>query len=141
MLDLTNRELRKKHMADLTVKELLMFFGILILSTRFEFGIRAELWSSTAPSKYRPAPAFGKCGMSRTRFDVLFTAMRWSDQPDERPEEMSSETFRWQLVKDFVDRFNHHRATRYYPSESICVDKSMSRWYGLGGFWINIGIP
>ena len=66
MLDLTNRELRKKNIADLTIKELLMFFGLLILSTRFEFGSRAELWSSTAPSKYRPAPAFGKCGMSNS---------------------------------------------------------------------------
>jgi hypothetical protein len=23
----------------------------------------------------------------------------------------------------------------------LCVDKSFSRWYGLGGHWINIGLP
>jgi hypothetical protein len=141
MLSLTNRELRRRGAPDLTVTELLKFFGILILSTRFEFGSRSDLWSRTAPSKYRPAPAFGKCGMPRHRFDVLFTAIRWSHQPDERPEDMASEAYRWQLVKDFVNRFNSHRATRYSPSESICVDESMSRWYGLGGYWINVGIP
>jgi hypothetical protein len=141
MIVLTNRELRKRGAPDLCLAELLKFFGILLLATRFEFGSRAELWSTTAPSKYRPAPAFGTCGMSRKRFDVLFTSIKWSDQPDERPDDMTSEAFRWQLVKDFVNRFNVHRATRYFPSESICVDESISRWYGLGGYWINIGIP
>ncbi len=141
MLSLTNRELRKRGAPDLTMPELLKFFGILILSTRFEFGSRSELWSRTAPSKYRPAPAFGRCGMPRHRFDILFTAIKWSHQPDERPDDMTSEAYRWQLVKDFVKRFNSHRATRYSPSESICVDESMSRWYGLGGYWINVGIP
>ncbi len=106
MLTLTNRALRKQRAPDVNMSELLKFFGLLILSTRFEFGSCAELWSTTAPSKYRPAPSFGKCGMSRKRFDVLFTAVKWSDQPDERPDGMTSEAYRWQLVKDFVNRFN-----------------------------------
>ena len=25
----------------------------------------------------------------------------------------------------------------YHPSDSICVDESMSRWYGIRGHWIN----
>ena len=45
------------------------------------------------------------------------------------------------LVDDFIDNFNAHRVKRYFPSDSICVDKSMSCWYGLGGYWINIGLP
>ena len=28
----------------------------------------------------------------------------------------------------------------FLPSEWICVDESISRWYGLGFGWINIGI-
>ena len=141
MVTLTNRELKKRGAPDLTNSELLNFFGLLILSTRFEFGSRSELCSTTAPSKYRPAPSFGKCGVSRKRVDVLFTAVKWIDQPDERPDGMTSEAYRRQRVKDFVNRFNLHRATKYSPSESICVDESISRWYGLGGYWINIGIP
>ena len=41
----------------------------------------------------------------------------------------------------FVDVFNEYRATNYSPSDRICVDKSISRWYGIGGYWINIGLP
>jgi Transposase IS4 len=29
----------------------------------------------------------------------------------------------------------------FIPSEFICVDKSLSRWYGHGGKWINHGLP
>ena len=29
----------------------------------------------------------------------------------------------------------------FSPSELICVDESMSRWYGLGGEWLDIGLP
>ena len=31
-------------------------------------------------------------------------------------------------------------ARKYHPSDSICVDESMSRWYGIGGQWINAGL-
>jgi hypothetical protein len=44
-------------------------------------------------------------------------------------------------VQDFVDRFNEYRKASFIPSESICVDESMSRWYGQGGSWINHGLP
>jgi hypothetical protein len=26
------------------------------------------------------------------------------------------------------------------PAESICVDESISRWYGQGGHWIDLGL-
>ena len=34
-----------------------------------------------------------------------------------------------------------HRASYFNPSEMICVDESMSCWYGQGGHWINHGLP
>ena len=82
-----------------------------------------------------------RTGMTRHRYDDLWKALRWSDQPEERPEGMSSERYRWKLVSDFVDRFNEHRATRFIPSDRIYCDESMSKLYGLGGHWINIGLP
>ena len=30
---------------------------------------------------------------------------------------------------------------KFFPSDEICVDKCMSRWYGQGGHWINHGLP
>ena len=45
------------------------------------------------------------------------------------------------LVDDHVANFNRNCACNYHPSDSICVDESMSRWYGIGGHWINAGLP
>ncbi|KAI2493142.1 Transposase IS4 [Fragilaria crotonensis] len=91
--------------------------------------------------KYRPAPHFGLTGMSKHRFDVLFRAVRWSKQPPQRADNESTEQYRWKLVDDFVANFNDHRANFFSPSDTICVDESMSRWYGQGGHWINQGLP
>eukprot|EP00542_Grammatophora_oceanica_P010949 CAMPEP_0194045412 /NCGR_PEP_ID=MMETSP0009_2-20130614/16765_1 /TAXON_ID=210454 /ORGANISM="Grammatophora oceanica, Strain CCMP 410" /LENGTH=100 /DNA_ID=CAMNT_0038690263 /DNA_START=168 /DNA_END=467 /DNA_ORIENTATION=+ len=79
--------------------------------------------------------------MARHRFDDIWSAIRFSDQPTVRPEDMTSEQYRWRLVDDFVDNFNLHRRTHVIPGPCICADESMSRWYGQGGHWINIGLP
>jgi hypothetical protein len=51
------------------------------------------------------------------------------------------ETYQWQCVKGFVDRFNEHRAQQINPSDRLCVHEWMARWYGKGGYWINHGLP
>ncbi|KAI2508605.1 Transposase IS4 [Fragilaria crotonensis] len=141
MVHWTNVELNKASLKETTASEVLKFFGILILMTKFEFTTRSSLWNTTAWSKYRPAPQFGLTGMSKHRFKDLFSSMRWSNQPDAPGEGESSEEYRWKLVDDFVKNFNEHRANYFNPSELICVDESMSRWYGQGGHWINHGLP
>ena len=45
------------------------------------------------------------------------------------------------MVDDFIEDFNDYRASNYSPSDRICVDESISKWYGLGEHWINIGLP
>jgi hypothetical protein len=138
---LTSEQLIKDNKKPTTKGEILKFFGMLILITRFEFSNRSSLWSNVAPSKYIPAPALGKTGMSRHRFDHLMKHIRFSRQPAKRPQGMSSETYRWLLVDDHVMNFNDHRESTFTPSSHICADESISRWYGLGGEWINIGLP
>jgi hypothetical protein len=54
---------------------------------------------------------------------------------------MSCEAYRWLLIEDFVKNYNEHRRQFFHPGWLVCVDESMSRWYGLGGHWINIGLP
>ena len=125
-----------------SIGKILKFMGILLLLTRFEFGNRASLWSTKGRNRFMPAPNFGHTtGMSRERFDALWRYMVWSEQEEERPEEMSHEEWRWSLVQDFVDNFNEHREAFYSASMLICADESISRWYGLGGNWINLGLP
>jgi Transposase IS4 len=45
------------------------------------------------------------------------------------------------LDDDHVARFNDHRQCCFFPSERICLDESIARWYGQGGHWINMGLP
>jgi hypothetical protein len=112
-----------------------------VLTTHFDFGSRCELWSQTKWTKYEDAPEFGRTGMPRNRFDHIWSAITFSSQANPKPHTMSWEEHCWQLIDDFVSIFNRHRATYYYPSERICVDESISRWYGLGGSLIDVGLP
>ena len=136
-----NLQLEQKNRAPITRMELLKFFGILILATRFEFTSRHSLWATTPVSRYEQAPQFGKLRMSRDRFDAIWNRIRFGRQPNQRPDNMTSAEYRWLLVDAFVESFNLHRARNFIPGETICVDESMSRWYGQGGDWINHGLP
>jgi hypothetical protein len=143
MVDETSKRLRADNKVGTSLGELLKFFGVTILMTAFEFGERHSLWEKNhhRSCKYIPAPHFGQTGMSRDRYCHILRHLTWSHQPKERPPNMTSENHRWMLVQDFVIRFNEHRASHYSCSDAICVDESISRWYGLGGHWINMGLP
>ena len=54
---------------------------------------------------------------------------------------MTNSTWIWMLFGDFVKKFNKYSPLHYFPSGLICVDESMSKWYGLGGHCINMGLP
>jgi hypothetical protein len=139
-LTLENLLLKMKRVT--THGEVLKFFGVLILLvTRFEFSVRTSLWSNTAPSKYQPASSFGKTGMPRHCFDSIMSVIHFSRQPPVCPDHMSYEAYRWLLVDGFVTNFNSYRETNLCPSDLICADESISRWYGQGGYWINHGLP
>ena len=142
IINTTNHKLEEKQIIKTTRGEIIRFFGTLILITKYEFGSRSSLWSSHPPTKYENAPMFGaKTGFTRKRFNEIFTNIRFADQPDQKPDNMTSEQFRWLLVDGFVKEFNSHRVKSFKPSELICVDESISRWYGQGGDWINHGLP
>lgn len=47
---------------------------------------------------------------------------------------------RWDRVMAFVNAINNHKERSFIPSERICVDVSISRWYGLGVSWSDIGL-
>ena len=78
--------------------------------------------------------------MARNRFDLLLASIRFSKQRKEI-ERSDPRGYRWGLVQDFIDAFNEYRPVHVSPSEVICVDESISRWYGLGGDWIDKRLP
>ena len=142
ILNLTNVQLDKKGKSKLTMGELIKFFGITHLMTRYKFANRRDLWKSEGPTRFEPGANFGKLtGMIRDRYDDIFSNLRFSNQPDEKPAGMSEADYRWMLIDDHVELYNVHRANGYSPSGSLTGDESVSRWYGLGGDWIDIGLP
>ena len=141
MVKLTNIQLADKNRDPIDEQGLLKYLGVSLLATRFEFGDRGSLWNEKKRYKYIHPPQFGGTGISKNRYEEITGALRYSNQPSTRPDGMSHETWRWKLVDDFVYNFNEHREQYYTPSFILCVDESMSRWYGLGGHWINMGLP
>lgn len=86
------------------------------------------------------AANFAQIGMSRHRFEQILRCISFSFCP-EYQDNMNSAVQRWALVDDFVMAINHHRQSSFTRSESICIDESMSRWYGIGGSYTNKGLP
>jgi hypothetical protein len=84
---------------------ILKLFGLLILITQYEFSSQASLWSYTAKTKYQSALPFSRTGMSRHGFDSIWSAIRFSRQPDVWPQHLSLEAYRWLLIDGFVHAF------------------------------------
>ena len=47
----------------------------------------------------------------------------------------------WELVNDYIENFNQHSLENKSTSKRLCVYDSFSRWYLLGGYCINLGLP
>ena len=114
ILQLTNNELAMARKNYTMAGEIVKFFGVMLLVTWFEFGSRASLWINMSTNKYIPAPLFGLTGMPWKQFDDLWMCIRFSDQPHNRPSEMTSEQYRWRLVDDFIKNFNKHQGQNFF---------------------------
>jgi Transposase IS4 len=120
ILTLTNKSLCKNEGKEIKLGELLWFFGVVLLITKFDFGWRCKLWNAVSTFKYIHSPQFGiRTGMCHNRFEEIWMNLVFSAQPDECPDDMSSVMYRWMLVDDFVDNFNQQRHTHFRPSELV----------------------
>ena len=75
--------------------------------------------------------------MSRHRFESILSAIRFSHAEDAALEGGKN---RWNPVKYFVSAIKEHRKSCVTPSDLICCDEIISRCYGLGGDWIDVGL-
>jgi hypothetical protein len=106
---LTSRGLEDRDKTATSAGEVLKFIGVPIVATRFEFGNRHDIWSTTGANRLLNGPNFrAKTGMSRNRFDKFWSCMMFSDQTDQRENESSVQQ-RWKLATDFVGSINDHR--------------------------------
>ena len=54
---------------------------------------------------------------------------------------MNMKEWDWKLVNYQIEKYNNYILAKFSPSYRICVDEIFSRWYGLGGEWVNLGLP
>eukprot|EP00171_Calliarthron_tuberculosum_P008603 IDg8603t1 len=91
MVRMTNERLLARSLLPNTTGELVKFFGILILSTRVQFGSRDSLWSNRKPGKNLLAHSFCATSIPRDKFNTLWGLLRLSNQPAQRPPAMPCE--------------------------------------------------
>jgi Transposase IS4 len=92
ILILTNKSLRKNKGKEIELGELLRFFGVVLLITKFDFRRRRELWNTVLSFKYIPSPQFGiHTGMCHNCFEEI--CLVFSAQPDKCPPNMSTVTY------------------------------------------------
>ena len=115
IIQITNNELAMARKNYTTAGEIVKFFGVMLLVTRFEFGSRASLWSNMTTNKYIPAPSFGLTGMPWKWFDDLWMCIWFSEQPPNRPSDMTSEQYHWRLVDDFIKNDQGTSSTKFFP--------------------------
>ena len=68
---LTNIAVRRDKLNETTTGEVLKYFGILIVLSKFKFIKRRDLRSNLSQHRYVPIPSMGKAWMPRDRFDQL----------------------------------------------------------------------
>jgi Transposase IS4 len=91
---LTNKKLEEDGQAEMGIRELLKFLGVLISITRFEFSNRRDLWSPNSNNQFIPTLAIGMTTrMAKHQFDILLASMTFSDHPETQPKGMSSEKY------------------------------------------------
>jgi hypothetical protein len=134
---LMNINLTAAKKKEVTMGELLKFYGVYILVSRGRPRARRDLWEGESASKYvKQAQDFSRTGMTRHRFEEMLSAWEFSDAPNEKPDGMPYLKYAWLKLDVFIKRFNKHMVTKYHSTEQLCIDKSFSRWYGLGGSWV-----
>ena len=133
MYNFNKHRLQNKNLKRTTTGKILKFVDNKFLMSKFESCKRRDLWTNTSQFRYVSAPALGRTGMDRKRFDLLRQWMVWSHHPKIRPDIMKHSQCRWKLVDGFVKRFDDYRAQSFILSEMICVDESTSRWHGQDG--------
>lgn len=138
VVNMTNESLAEKSCTSASCGELLIFFSTQLLMTRMRVSNRHGLWKESSAYEYVAAPYFGRF-ISWDRLEAIRANIKYSFQPSERGN-LSSEKFRWMPCEEFMESISEHRRNRVNPVSILCVDEPISRWYGVGGSWLEYGL-
>jgi hypothetical protein len=105
----------------LTYGEFLRFYGLWLTMSTHEGCHRRDWWSTTAVSMYSGAPFRFHDYMTRSRFEDILQALRYTTQQPTNDD-------RFYEVREMVDCWNKNMAKNFRPSYINCLDESMSPW-------------
>lgn len=140
LIEYTNEGLQRNNKVKKAKGEILTILRVLILITCFEFGQRATDWFHIPPRKYILAPALGNTGMGRQRFDVLWRHVAIACSPPLPHQRCQVRSLGEPWLKTTCKLLPTPQKL-FTPSDLLCVDESMSRWYGQGGICLNLRLP
>lgn len=113
---LTSRITRWK---DITVEELKIFIGLLLLMGIIKLNRLQDYWSTHRLFNF---PSFREY-MSRDRFLIILRCVNFSAN-------YTNSNDRLLKVRELVDFFNNSMGRVYYPSRELSLDESMVLWRG-----------
>lgn len=103
--------------------EFLRFLGLLLLMATVRVGCDRRSWfEHTEPSEFEGAPFRLHKYMSRTRFENILNALRYTNQPPP----LYKDSFH--QVRQLLNAWNDHMASVFVASWVSCLDESMSPW-------------
>ena len=127
IVTLTNAQLAKRNLDKMDLAKFLKWFGVVLLISRCEFSFQRELWSTWNHSRFLPPVELGRAtGMLQQRYDDIWMYLCLSFQPENRPDNVPSEEYRWMLVDNFIWQFNEHHAFHFMPSDILVINESIA---------------
>jgi hypothetical protein len=116
----TNKQLEGR---DATWGEFVIYMGLWLLMSTISNGCsRKQFWDEQPPSEWSGAPYRLHNYMSKTRFENITKALRYSNTPAPTYVDKFSE------VRDMIKAWNTHMEEVFIPSWMSCLDESMSSW-------------
>jgi hypothetical protein len=132
-VDVTNsvarkeRERAKRKWRDITISEMILFFGIFVGACAHMYGSLDELFSTESDSIFPPAN-LQRYGIELNRFREILQYISCAD-----PLDVSVNTNdKWWPVRGLINAFNENRKVKFHASWIVAVDELMSAFKGKG---------
>ena len=136
MVLMTNEKLRMKNFDDAKAQEILKFFGVIILMTRYRVSDRRKLREKSG-FRHQKGPSFGDF-MARNRFDDLRPCICFSSDVEEGEKGASKAQRRSAPIQDFADESTNIELPKPLLLMSFALMKAClggMGWEGLGWMW------
>lgn len=109
IVGLTNERIERNGDRLMMLAEIMKFFGMLVLMTKYSVGNKKDLWKAASATKYRLIVSFGRF-ISRHVYEKFCTTSKFSLVLES--EKFLNSTFGWSMVNGFLYKSNDLKKNR-----------------------------